>query len=364
MPRSKAENIAKVMDAGADFVFDTRKPNDLLAKLDAVTQPYLDSSPCSSNKTLPKPKKERTRAFIKIQDGCDRYCAYCIVPYVRGPAQSRPPSDVLAEVENHIRNQIQEIVLTGIQVAAYGYDTDNEKCTLPGLIKEINSIAVQSNLVDISAPRLRLSSIDPWAVDDIFIATIANSPTLCSHFHLSLQSGCNRTLARMNRRYTTHDYAKAAASLKALRPNMALTTDVIVGFPGETDHDFKESMRFVEEMAFSRIHVFEYSPREGTQAADFPSQVPSHIKSVRGVKMRTLAKDLQIKFAQAQIGTTTSVLFETKTNDFPETWQGNSDNYCLVQAQGINLENTIQNIRIIGITENELIGELISNFTL
>ena len=341
MPRGQTNNANKITEAGADFVFDTRKPDDLLVKLAEIFQ-------ATNQKILPDTESlsERTRAFIKIQDGCDRYCAYCIVPYVRGPVVSRPPADILAEAEILIRRNIQEIVLTGIQVAAYGYDTGSDKITLPGLIMQLTRLAIK---------RLRLSSIDPWAVEDDFLAVVADSPTLCSHFHLSLQSGSDRTLTRMNRRYTTADYVKAAKKLKALRPNMALTTDIIVGFPGESDDDFRETMQFAEDMGFSRIHVFEYSPRAGTPAADFADQVPSQVKSSRGKKMRALAKKLEQHFLQAQVGMTNSVLFESYINN---AWQGNTENYCKVRVQGTNLGNTIRDVHITGIADDGLIGSI------
>ena len=351
MPRGQTDSVNKIMAAGADFVFDTRKPDDLLAKLSETFQTANPTAPSDINYV-----NERTRAFIKIQDGCDRYCAYCIVPYVRGPVTSRLPGDILAEAEAHTQRGVQEIVLTGIQVAAYGYDTDSGKLTLPGLVKR---------LVTPELKRLRLSSIDPWAIDDAFLEVVAHSPTLCSHFHLSLQSGSDRTLARMNRRYNTADYSKAAEKLRALRPNMGLTTDIIVGFPGESDSDFAESLRFVEHMGFSRIHVFEYSPRAGTPAADFPDQVPSHVKTARGQEMRALAQDLEQCFLYAQVGTVAPVLFESQVRDLSleanqtsEVWQGNTENYCMVRVQGAGLANSIKDIRITNATDNGLVGNL------
>ena len=352
MPRSQADSADKITAAGADFVFDTRKPDDLLAKLAGIfhnTAPH-DSPDIES-------LSERTRAFIKIQDGCDRYCTYCIVPYVRGPAVSRPYADILAEAEAHIQRGIQEIVLTGIQVAAYGYDTGSERIALPGLIRR---------LVSLSPKRLRLSSIDPWAVDDAFLAVVADAPALCSHFHLSLQSGSDMILARMNRRYTTADYAKAAEKLKALRPSMALTTDIIVGFPGEKDKDFTESLRFAANMGFSRIHVFEYSPRAGTPAAEFTGPVPSHVRTVRGKEMRDLAGKLEQQFLQAQVGTTAPVLFESEIQDLSgkarnstDIWQGNTENYCTVRVQGTDLANSIRDVHITGVTGDGLAGNLL-----
>ena len=349
MPRGQADSESKIATAGADFIFDTRKPEDLLAKLEEVFPGHMGHQGGQFTRHT-----ERTRAFIKIQDGCDRYCAYCIVPYVRGPVVSRPPAEILAEADAHIDCGIKEIVLTGIQVAAYGYDTDNGKIALPGLIKLLTGRGI---------PRLRLSSIDPWAVDDAFLEAISYSPALCDHFHLSLQSGADATLSRMNRRYTTADYAAAANQLINLRPNMALTTDIIVGFPGESDEDFSQSLQFVNKMGFARVHVFEYSPRAGTPAADMPNQVPGHVKSARGKEMRTLVKNLEQRFLQSQLGKTVSVLFEAKTLESsspgrPETWQGHTTNYCLVKLQGVNLTNTERHVKITGVSDDGLVGDL------
>ncbi|MCL2378879.1 MAG: tRNA (N(6)-L-threonylcarbamoyladenosine(37)-C(2))-methylthiotransferase MtaB [Defluviitaleaceae bacterium] len=357
MPRGQAGSADKITNAGADFIFDTRKPEDLLEKLSEMLQ--APTSIHAKDETITKDTvihnsskiAERTRAFIKIQDGCNRYCAYCIVPYVRGPAVSRPVTDILAEAEAHLKQGIQEIVITGIQAASYGYDTNSEKITFPKLIKHI---------ADLGPKRLRLSSIDPWAVDDAFLSIVSDSPTLCAHFHLSLQSGADKTLAAMNRRYTTADYTAVVNKLRSLRPDMALTTDIIVGFPGESDDDFAQSLEFAKKMAFARIHVFEYSLRAGTPAAGFPGQVPGNIKSARGEKMRALAKTLEERFLHAQVGKQLPVLFESNASPQEGTimWQGHTENYCNVKAQGINLLNTIKQVQITGIEGNALTGNI------
>ncbi|MCL2362912.1 MAG: tRNA (N(6)-L-threonylcarbamoyladenosine(37)-C(2))-methylthiotransferase MtaB [Defluviitaleaceae bacterium] len=333
MPQSNTDIYMKITEAGADFIFDARKPDDLLTKLEITD---LHKAPTVIT-------DRRNRAFIKIQDGCERYCAYCIVPYVRGPVTSRPADVILDEVKTHVPRDTGEIVLTGIQVAAYGYDTGSEYINLPKLIREID----RSN----PGIRLRLSSIDPWAIDTAFLETVADSPTLCSHFHLSLQSGSDNILHSMNRQYTTAEYAKVAKNLRILRPEMALTTDIIVGFPGETDEDFNKSLQFAKEMAFAQIHVFEYSPRAGTKAASLPSPVPEKIKTARGQEMRALAASLKQSFLQKQVGMTVSVLMETPS-------QGHTKNYCMVHVKGIHQQNTIKNVLITDATDNELVGEL------
>jgi threonylcarbamoyladenosine tRNA methylthiotransferase MtaB len=316
---------------GVDFIFDAREPREFLAKVNA-----LGKKTSLPPQEIPKTK---TRSFIKIQDGCDRFCSYRIVPHVRGAVKSRPLSEIIREAEILVNSGALEIVLTGIQVAAYGNDTEKEN--LSSVVKNVAAID--------GLKRLRLSSIDPWAVNAEFIAAIAETPVLCGHFHLSLQSGCDTTLEKMNRRYTTDDYRKAAASLRKIRPNAALTTDVIVGFPSESDSDFLRSLDFVREMEFSQVHVFEFSPREGTPAANFPAQVPQNVKHERGKIMREAVAELQKNFLERQVGRTLSVLFEREN--------GKTENYCTVRAKSAT-PNKIYDVKITSCTDEFLEGEI------
>jgi threonylcarbamoyladenosine tRNA methylthiotransferase MtaB len=297
-------------DICADFIFDAREPEPFFAWLDMPVNELTHVQPNI---------KGRTRAYIKIQDGCDRFCAYCIVPYARGPVKSRPLYNIINEAENHIANGVNELVLTGIQISAYGKDV-TDGVTFPDVIKKI---AVLPGL-----SRLRLGSIEPYAINDRFIEAI-QIQTVCNHFHLSLQSGCDATLARMNRRYTTAEYAAFAQMLQAAKQDTALTTDIIVGFPGETDGEFEQTKRFAEEIGFAKTHVFEYSPREGTPAAAFPGQVPNAVKKARGKEMHKTAMTLQHKFLSEYIGETVEVLFEAKRNGL---WEGHTANYIAVRA--------------------------------
>ncbi|MCL2357222.1 MAG: tRNA (N(6)-L-threonylcarbamoyladenosine(37)-C(2))-methylthiotransferase MtaB [Defluviitaleaceae bacterium] len=371
MPDTKSDAPNLPMSIIADFIFDARNPEEFFKKTEELVA-TLESASGERDKTDTRPRLPRTRAFIKIQDGCDRFCAYCIVPHVRGELTSRPPHEIAAEAENLVAGGTLEIVLTGIQLAAYGQTTEYN---LPSLIRKIAAIRGLS--------RLRLSSIDPWAISDEFLDAVQNSPALCSHFHLSLQSGCNATLARMNRRYTTADYAAAARALRKIRPNAALTTDIIVGFPGESDADFEESLNFVRETAFAQIHVFEFSAREGTPAANFPEQILPKIKNGRGKIMRELAAKLQSNFLLAQVGTTAHVLFESREhipdaalsceakNHFspgiqsrekpsPALFIGNTENYCSVEVQSDeNLVRTVQKVKITAYSNNRLTGTLL-----
>ena len=327
---------------GADYIFDARSPSDFINFIGA-TFPAHPPTPHPGGITT------RTRSFVKVQDGCDRFCTYCIVPYVRGKPVSRSVADIVAEVSTLLEMGVQEIVLTGIQVACYGQDTDN--ITFAGLIKQVLNL---NNL-----KRLRLSSLDPCAITDDFLHVVASNPRLCDHFHLSLQSGCNTTLAAMNRRYTAEQYAKVAKSLLEIRPNAAITTDIIVGFPGETDEHFEQSFEFAKKIGFADIHVFEYSKRAGTPAATFDGQIADMVKSERGKRMRALAASLQTRFYSMQVGKTANVLFETPKD--ADTARGHTSNYCPIEVVNINgnkcLANTIQSIEITGYTNGGLVGK-------
>jgi len=348
---ARKKNIPHI--EGADYVFDTRQPQGLLDILNARFATDLphdlhvkvgDAAPIVQNKT---------RVFLKVQDGCDRFCAYCIVPYVRGALSSVTINEAAASVAAHATQGAKEIVLTGIQLAAYGHNEEEalgnrtEIETLPGLIRRLAHIP--------NVPRLRLSSLEPNAVDDDFLDAAAGNPALCAHFHLSLQSGCDATLMRMNRRYTTDVYAQAVYALRKLYPgegSLSLTTDIIVGFPGETEHDHAQSMAFVRKMGFARVHVFPYSPRAGTAAADFADQVSPVIKKARAAQMLALAATLQQDFLAKQVGTTAEVLFETPT-------AGHTRNYCTVHIPHPITPNTLAQVKITGFDREALIGELI-----
>lgn len=216
---------------------------------------------------------KRNKAYLKVQDGCDRFCSYCIVPYARGGVVKKPAKEAVAEAKRLVADGYREIVITGIQIASYGDD-------LKRLIKQVHDIP--------GLERIHLSSLEPNIIDDDFLRALSALPKLCGHFHLSLQSGCDRVLARMNRRYTTADYANAVASLRGYFPDAELTTDIIAGFPGETEEDFIETVKFVESIGFSGLHVFPYSPKEGTPAAGFSGQVDAHEKERRSKVLRQL----------------------------------------------------------------------------
>ncbi len=262
----------------------------------------------------------RTRAFIKIQDGCDRFCSYCIIPYARGSVRSRKMSDVIAEVNGFSQNGYKEIVLVGIHVASYGKDLENTD--LLTLVRQLHDTP--------GIERIRFSSLDPTLMTDEFVDGLAALPKVCNHFHLSLQSGCDKTLAAMNRRYTASEYARAVTKIRAAFPDCAITTDMIVGFPGESDEDFADSYSFAEAMRFSKIHVFPFSPKTGTKAAGLPGQLPSPVKDARAKKLIALSDKMAAEFVEGVIGKQLTVLFERKTGE--DTYEGHSTNYIVVEA--------------------------------
>ncbi|MBQ1951184.1 MAG: tRNA (N(6)-L-threonylcarbamoyladenosine(37)-C(2))-methylthiotransferase MtaB, partial [Clostridia bacterium] len=242
----------------------------------------------------------RTRAFIKIEDGCNRFCSYCIIPYARGRVRSRAPEDIRAELERLAANGYKEVVLVGINLTAYGQDCGltiadavDAACAVPGI------------------ERVRLGSLEPDFITDETIARMKAQPKLCPQFHLALQSGCDATLKRMNRHYTTAEYADLAQRLREHFPDCALTTDIMVGFPGETEEEFASTCRFMERIAFSRVHVFAYSRRPGTVADRLPNQVNNADKSVRSKKMIRLCQDTATAYAESYLGKVVEVLLET-----------------------------------------------------
>lgn len=265
--------------------------------------------------------KGRTRAYIKIQEGCNRYCSYCIIPYARGPIRSRKPDEVEKEVKRIVNAGFKEIILTGIHLASYGIDLGN--ISLMDIIKRIHN---EKDLY-----RIRLSSIEPVILSSEFIEEASQLSKLCPHYHVSLQSGCNDTLKRMNRRYTTDEYEEAINNLRGKIPDVAITTDVMVGFPGETEKEFLTSLEFVEKMCFSKVHVFKYSPRKGTPAYSYPNQISAKEKDVRSKSMMEIALKSEKKFYEQFKGREMQVLFEQKIDDENDIYEGYTGNYLKIR---------------------------------
>lgn len=291
--------------------------------------------------------KDRTRAYIKIQEGCNRYCTYCIIPYARGPVRSRKPEDVIDEVKTLAKNGFKEIVLTGIHVASYGLDLEN--ITLADIIEQVHSVE--------GIERIRFSSMEPKAVDDEFVARMAKLPKVCEHYHLSLQSGSDATLKKMNRRYTSEEYAVACERLRKAFPNVAITTDIIVGFPTETDENFNESYDFAEKVRLSKIHVFPYSPKTGTPAAKIRPQIAPDVKNERSHKMLELSTRLNKEFMSRYIGSNMEVLFERLEGNY---YEGHTRNYIKVLCKSdSDLTNQLVNVKLTDIAgEETMYGKL------
>lgn len=268
--------------------------------------------------------KSKTRAYIKIQDGCNQFCSYCIIPYARGPIRSRKLNDIVEETRKLARAGFKEVVLTGIHVASYGKD-----------LKDISLIKVIESIGEIpEIERIRLSSLEPTLIDESFMKTITKIGKVCDHFHLSLQSGSNSVLKRMNRKYTSEEYREKVDLIRKYMPRAGITTDIIVGFPGETEEEFNETYEFVKEISFSRIHVFKYSPRKGTPAAKYNNQIDGLKKNERSERLIELGKELTKKFNNSFIGTNIEVLYEEKDNLDNNLFEGYTTNYIRVKSKG------------------------------
>lgn len=264
-----------------------------------------------------------TRAYIKIQEGCNQFCTYCIIPYARGPIRSREPDDVIKEAARLAEDGFSEIILVGIHIASYGLDI--KRSSLADIILQVNKLP--------GIKRIRLSSIEPMTLNAEFIEKIKPADKLCPHFHLSLQSGCDETLARMNRRYTTAQYADIVSAIRANFPDAAITTDVMVGFPGETEEEFLKSAEFVRKMSFADIHIFQYSIRPGTPAADFPDQVSPEVKERRSKVMEKIKRESMSRFLNSFTGRETEVLFEQPVHGRPGMFEGKTTNYITVRVK-------------------------------
>ena len=278
---------------------------------------------------------EHTRAFVKVQDGCNQFCSYCIIPYARGRVRSRNIADVIAEIKTLAGNGYQEVVLTGIHLSSYGLDHGE---SLLELIQAVHQIP--------KLERIRLGSLEPRIITDKFVETISSLPKVCPHFHLSLQSGCTSVLKRMNRKYTAEEYAAKCQILRKYYEHPAITTDIIVGFPGETEEEFKETMEFVKAVRFYEIHVFKYSKRKGTVAAGMKDQIAESVKTDRSNQLMDTADQLKQEFSDWYKGKTVSVLFEQETivNE-KRCFEGFTPEYVkVVFPTEDNLENQIMEV--------------------
>ena len=329
---------------GVDLVLGNDEKPHLLRLLEESGR--ISSPACvQGDSTISHYTGFRTRAFIKVQDGCNSLCAYCIVPLVRGREKSMPIDQVAAEVRQRIAHGYKEVVLTGTEIGSYNYDGVN----LKGLLEHI--------LAETDITRLRLSSLQPQEISPELIG-LWRDQRLCRHFHLSLQSGSDGVLSRMKRRYSTGDYQRAVSLIRALVPETAITTDIIVGFPGESDAEFEQSYNFCRQVEFARIHVFPYSPRQETQAAHMPNQVGDRVKKQRSQKMLALAKESAQNFSQQFSGKTMPVLWEKRSGD--DLWSGLSDNYIKVYTKSDkDLTNKLLPVKLVEVRGDGVWGEVL-----
>lgn len=346
-------------DAAIDLVIGNNKKKDLIAILESYEreekglEEFIDLSHSSEYEELSIQKTaEHTRAYIKVQDGCNQFCSYCIIPYTRGRVRSRRAEDVIAEVEKLAEYGCQEVVLTGIHLSSYGVDIDSSLLELIQAVHRVDGIR-----------RIRLGSLEPRIITEGFVTALKELPKICPHFHLSLQSGCDATLKRMNRRYTAEEYLMKCELIRRHFSHPALTSDVIVGFPGETEEEFAQTKAFLEKIEFYETHIFKYSRRKGTRAAVMERQVPDQIKAERSSILLSLGEEKKKKFESALFGKETEVLFEEKASlEGRDYWVGHTKEYVkLALYSQEDLENklisvTVINRRVQGILQCQIPG--------
>ena len=328
------------VDECIDIIIGNNKKKDLIEILETHTpKSVIDINHTKEYEEMRLSKTaEHTRAYIKVQDGCNQFCTYCIIPFARGRVRSRAKEDVIREVTALANNGYKEVVLTGIHLSSYGVDLGNED--LLSLILAVHGVE--------GIERIRLGSLEPRIITEEFAKTISELPKMCPHFHLSLQSGCDETLRRMNRRYTSEEYYEKCQLLRKYFDNPALTTDVIVGFPGETEEEFEQSRAFVDKVNFYETHIFKYSKRQGTKAAVMENQVPEQIKSLRSNVMLEMDEQKRKAYEMSFIGMEVEVLFEEKiTKKETDFWVGHTKEYVKIALQTEeNLQNQLTNVRI------------------
>lgn len=299
-------------DVAVDLIIGNNKKTELVSILDdyfsdreeALEETVIDIRGTREYESLSIDKiADHTRAFIKIQDGCNQFCSYCIIPYTRGQVRSRKPEEVVEEIKRLTATGFKEVVLTGIHLSSYGKDFPaEERITLLDLIIKIHEVE--------GLKRIRLGSLEPRIVTEEFAKELSKLSKICPHFHLSLQSGCDATLKRMNRHYSAEEFYHCCDILREAFPNPAITTDVIVGFPGETEEEFSTTREYLEKVRFYEMHVFKFSKRNGTRAADMPDQIPEPVKSVRSNELLTLEKKMSDDYRMSYLGSSAEVLME------------------------------------------------------
>jgi len=342
---------------GVDVVLGTRNKGDVVyyvnkARDEGKSQVHVE--PVIKNKKFEdlniQEYQDKTRAFLKIQDGCNRFCTYCIIPYSRGSVCSKDPRKVMEEVKKLAEHGFKEVILSGIHTASYGLDLEG-KITLIDLIEDIENIE--------GIERIRIGSIEPAFFTKEVIEKMKTFKKLCPHFHLSLQSGCDSTLKRMNRRYTAAEYKAAVELLRETMPDVSITTDVIVGFPGETEEEFKETFDFLEDIKLTKTHIFKFSPRKGTRAENMTGQLDGNVKDKRSKILMDLNKKNESDFNKKFLGRELDVLFEGNIRN--GLAEGYAPNYIKVQvpSNGLDLSGKILKVKIIEALEETVLGEIL-----
>ena len=336
-------------ELGADIILGNNKKNDLVAriheyyeKLDDNDGPILDCLDINEGNVSYENMRiekdyEHTRAFVKVQDGCNQFCSYCIIPFARGRIRSRAIDDVVEEVTGLAAAGYKEVVITGIHLSSYGYGTDYGLADLLEAVQNIDGIE-----------RIRMGSLEPQIVTEDFGKRASALSKMCPHFHLSLQSGCDTVLQRMNRKYSADEYYNGVEILRKYFNEPAITTDIIVGFPGETEEEYNITLDFVKKVKFSELHVFAYSKRAGTKAAKMPGQITNAVKKERSSKLIALGQEKTIEYRKSHIGKKLDVLFEEKINiDGKDYFIGFSKEYikCAIKTGDADYSNTILSVK-------------------
>lgn len=340
-------------DASIDIIIGNNKKQELIPILESYRTGHQKTTECVDiNHTKEYENleidrtEEHTRAYLKVQDGCNQFCTYCIIPYARGRIRSKKTEDVVNEVKRLAASGCQEVVLTGIHLSSYGKERPEDQENLLTLIQAVHQVD--------GIERIRLGSLEPGIITEEFAAAISSLPKVCPHFHLSLQSGCTTTLKRMNRRYTAEEYREKCEILRKYYPAPALTTDVITGFPGETEEEFEESRSFVDSIHFYETHIFPYSKREGTKAAGMPDQLTEQVKKERSRILIALGKEHQREYMEQFLGQEKEVLFEEQqTVEGQEYWAGHTMEYLKI---AVISEENLENKRVM-VQLREMIGQ-------
>ena len=340
-------------DASIDIIIGNNKKQELIPILESYRTGHQKTTECVDiNHTKEYENleidrtEEHTRAYLKVQDGCNQFCTYCIIPYARGRIRSKKTEDVVNEVKRLAASGCQEVVLTGIHLSSYGKERPEDQENLLTLIQAVHQVD--------GIERIRLGSLEPGIITEEFAAAISSLPKVCPHFHLSLQSGCTTTLKRMNLRYTAEEYREKCEILRKYYPAPALTTDVITGFPGETEEEFEESRSFVDSIHFYETHIFPYSKREGTKAAGMPDQLTEQVKKERSRILIALGKEHQREYMEQFLGQEKEVLFEEQqTVEGQEYWTGHTMEYLKI---AVISEENLENKRVM-VQLREMIGQ-------